>query len=317
MSASLRAAGDAAFRGHLVGRELDNVRNQRIQLRARISELQQHPYFGGDGLDDLHAQERDLERRERDHVPARDLTLENVRDSARDIAVRLQRLHDSISNDGLAPGLVPKIDLARERVRDVEGATDLDVALPLVRNLERDLDGASALAANSERRVRRELANAILRIRILRDGLGSARERASVRARELVVELALGLDLARAGDLAAVALAVEHASDLAQALDLADDPGLGHSLYDDLIEARANLQSAATDFIGADLSSADPAGVHLAGIKWDGNTRWPTPEWAARIRAASVETHPGSGVFVVRSEGGHVFTGSTSLTPIS
>jgi hypothetical protein len=81
-----------------------------------------------------------------------------------------------------------------------------------------------------------------------------------------------------------------------------------------LDRTRGKLTGAANDFVGADLTAADPAQVSLDGIRWDSGTRWPTPEWTARIRRASVEDPPGSGVFIVLPEEGHDFVDRGAYT---
>ncbi|MGW1525463.1 hypothetical protein [Streptomyces sp. NPDC002159] len=85
----------------------------------------------------------------------------------------------------------------------------------------------------------------------------------------------------------------------------------------DLREALRHLGEAANDFSGVALVSADLDGVDLSGVRWDKDTRWPSPEWHARIRSASVEDPPGSGSFVVQPADGRDRAAHTSLTPIS
>ncbi|MEU6513612.1 hypothetical protein [Streptomyces sp. NPDC046978] len=85
----------------------------------------------------------------------------------------------------------------------------------------------------------------------------------------------------------------------------------------DLEEARDQLEDAANDFAGAVLASADLAEADLIGVHWDNETQWPSPEWRARLRSASVEDPPGSGIFVVQPAGGRDRAGHDSLTPIS
>ncbi|NJP65897.1 hypothetical protein [Streptomyces spiramenti] len=62
------------------------------------------------------------------------------------------------------------------------------------------------------------------------------------------------------------------------------------------------LRSAATDFRGADLAAAVADDLRLAGVRWDGGTRWPGDDWALRVRNASAEDPPGSGSYVVLPE---------------
>jgi hypothetical protein len=133
-------------------------------------------------------------------------------------------------------------------------------------------------------------------------------------ARDFDYALTLALDLER--DTARVRV-----RDLDRDLDLARDRGrardLDIDLTRDLIEARDNLTAAADNFVGADLTTVDPVEIDLAGVRWGSDTRWPTPEWTARIRRASVEGPPGSGVFIVIPEESHDFANRGSLAPIS
>lgn len=74
--------------------------------------------------------------------------------------------------------------------------------------------------------------------------------------------------------------------------------------------AADNAMAAAADFTdadltGADLSGADLRSTDLVGARWDLLTRWPTSQWAERMRRMSVEDPPHSGRFTVWAEGGH------------
>lgn len=129
------------------------------------------------------------------------------------------------------------------------------------------------------------------------------------RARAIGRDLARGLDPARAH-------AHVLARDLARGLGLDLDYDHARVPADDFIAAHDNLIDAATNFLGADLDTADLVEINLAGIRWDSATQWPTTEWAARIRRASVEDPPGSGVFVVLPED-HDITNLSPLAPIS
>ncbi|MCR3725240.1 hypothetical protein FHS35_002088 [Streptomyces umbrinus] len=146
---------------------------------------------------------------------------------------------------------------------------------------------------------------------------------------DLYLDPDLGLDLGldRAFDRA---LALAH--DCARALDndLPYDLDPDHHDYSltlaldraralalDLTKARDNLADAANNFIGADIATVDPARINLAGVRWDRDTQWPTPEWTARMRRASAEDPPGSGVFIVLPEEGHNFADRGSLAPVS
>ncbi|NNN32176.1 hypothetical protein HLK59_17770 [Streptomyces sp. S3(2020)] len=196
---------------------------------------------------------------------------------------------------------------------DVDFDRALDLALALVRGLKvSDRVNARARGVPANLTLDRQLANAHGLSRVLvRDLI-----RAFVRDPDLVRALASTLDPTSA---------LTRALGLAPGLDLAN--GL---IYDvtrarvqarfrasDLMEARSNLTDAAINFLGADLTTVDFAAINLVGIRWDRNTRWPTPEWAARMRRTSVEDPPGSGVFIVRPEEGRRFADRGSLTPLT
>jgi hypothetical protein len=156
---------------------------------------------------------------------------------------------------------------------------------------------------------------------------GSDRAIASVLPRVGVSALDVARDLAHARDLA-LASAVDLDRVLSRALDfsraLAFDLdrvlaprardrarararvlALSRALASDLAAACDNLAYAANSFTGADLSAVDLTDLDLGGLRWDDQTRWPSPEWAERMRRASVEHPPGSGTFVVLPEGQH------------
>lgn len=79
-------------------------------------------------------------------------------------------------------------------------------------------------------------------------------------------------------------------------LDLADVLTRG------LQEAHSNLSDAANNFTGADLTGVDLDRVDLAWLRWDADTQWPSREWAERMRRASAEHPPGTGIFTVLPE---------------
>ncbi|MFJ5035837.1 hypothetical protein ACIQB5_49510 [Streptomyces sp. NPDC088560] len=200
--------------------------------------------------------------------------------------LRLQRRRDLLELKELlknASGKAAAASRAYDLIR--AGALDLASALnpALARDLERDLDLAHALA--------------------------SALDRALDRA----LDLALDLDLVRAParDLAlapALARVRDTARDLALDLvrvadrDLASGMGSGSHLEWVLGGAGNLLRAAADDFVGADLTAVNPSHIDLAGLRWNDKTRWPSREWADRIRRASVERPPGSGHFTVLPE---------------
>jgi hypothetical protein len=160
-------------------------------------------------------------------------------------------------------------------------------------------------AQNIARSIDRNLALSLAKARIvgiaqdISDDLDRAEEIA--RARDLALSLAgnlardlardLGLDrdlvLARAQE---IGLALDLAVDLVRSLNkLLDREGIGAVL----------AQGALDDFTEADLSRVDLAEVDLVGVRWsDQGTRWPPGE-EERMRHASRETEPGSGVWVV------------------
>lgn len=225
---------------------------------------------------------------------------------------------------GLVPNLNLELARAREHAHDLEAARDLEHVPALARDLVRAFDRAHDLAGALDR--------ALYRSRALnREGaLALNRERAS----NIVLEIGRGLEIARGLDRDR---ALDFIRDLARKIEsarsphgrlsrilnpgrdrylilaLALDPTLGRYLT----EAHDNLTDAASNFVGADLTAVDPSKANLAGIRWDGDTRWPTPEWTARIRRASVEDAPGSGVFIVLPEEGHNFADRGPVAPIS
>jgi hypothetical protein len=280
----------------------------------------------------------------RDSVLADDPRLARVFGRALDLAHNLESVLGLASSHGLARNL----DLARDLASDLASTRDLDLdadrarAVASARDLNRaskrarDLASDLALYLNRARDRARDLTSDLVRS-LTRDIAGSSRlnhlsglalaaalDRAFDVARGLALALTLGLNDSRDLDLDGAGLllltltrarALDH--DLALALDR--DPAFDHdltlALY--LIEARDNLTEAANSFVGADLTTVRPDAISLAGIRWDSSTQWPTPEWEARVRAASVEDPPGSGVFVVLPEEGHHSADSGSLVPIS
>jgi hypothetical protein len=178
----------------------------------------------------------------------------------------------------------------------------VDRAPALARVVDRILGLAVELAVDLDLDLYRGLARTLNFAHAFERVLAIDRNRALDRALALTVarDLAHELDLALALTL-----------DLAHILTLAPKRGL------DVTEARDNLKNAASNFAGTDLSAVSLAEVDLAGISWDGSTRWPTPEWAARMRSSSVEDPPGSGVFIVLPEEGREFADRGSLAPTS
>lgn len=180
----------------------------------------------------------------------------------------------------------------------------LDRAPVLTFAVDRALGLAVDLAVDLDLDLACDLAHAL--------NLAHTLERALAVDPDRALDRALALSLARD-----IAHDLDHA--LALALDLARVLTLTLNLTRDLdvIEARDNLIDAASNFVGTDLTAVSLAAVDLAGISWDIGTQWPTPEWAARMRSASVEDPPGSGVFVVLPDEGRDFADRGSLAPIS
>ncbi|MFD7476264.1 hypothetical protein ACFV8Z_29965 [Streptomyces sp. NPDC059837] len=277
-----------------------------------------------------------------------DPALARALDRARAIAIALGHVVPLILNPDL------DFDLARTVARALNGAPTLgldpDFELDFDPDLTRDRALARALIRDLAHDIDPDLARA--RVRDLARALARAHARAhaialdptATRAREDILDpardfdrdhaidhaRALGLDLDRdyAIDLAralARALDFDLDRDLELAGFLARAVALISALDRDhaparalnLLEAHDNLTDAANNFIGADLTTVDPVAVDLAGIRWGSDTQWPTPEWTARIHRASVESPPGSGVFIVLPEEGHNFANHNSLAPIS
>jgi hypothetical protein len=181
-----------------------------------------------------------------------------------------------------------------------EGAGDLAHTLDAAHAKARALDPVISRALDGTRAEARELGLTRELIRQL--------ERAEAREPDLShspdVDLDLVHELTRARELSRTHARIRAlARELTRARHLARE--LTRTLADDLREAAANLASAADDFLGADLTGVDLTRLDVAGVRWDTATRWPSPEWGDRVRRASVEHPPGSGVFVVLPEDDH------------
>ncbi|MFJ3310896.1 hypothetical protein ACIPSA_49805 [Streptomyces sp. NPDC086549] len=71
----------------------------------------------------------------------------------------------------------------------------------------------------------------------------------------------------------------------------------------DLKRTLATLKDAKDSFLAADLrAAAHVEQAEFVGVRWDAQTQWPDDEWEARMRRASRELPPGSGIFVVVGE---------------
>ncbi|MFI7406053.1 hypothetical protein ACIBW9_37260 [Streptomyces sp. NPDC049541] len=75
------------------------------------------------------------------------------------------------------------------------------------------------------------------------------------------------------------------------------------AIASDLKRTLATLTDAKDSFLAADLrAAAHVEQAKFVGVKWDAQTQWPDAEWEARMRRASGELPPGSGIFVVVGE---------------
>ena len=253
----------------------------------------------------------------RDLARARDLDL----DLARNLDLDLARTLD------LARDLAPDLDLDRDLdfardfnfARDFARARTLDFARDLARALALDSALDSALDRDLDRALDRARARARDLARALDSALDRARDRAldraGARARDLAraldsaLDRALdsALDRARARHLdraldSALDRALDRALDLARILARELVPVLGRQFGLQNIEelASAFLAGALDDFSRADLSGIDLTSVDLLGVRWsEWDTRWPPGTDIERLRSASEETEPGSGVFVI------------------
>jgi hypothetical protein len=225
--------------------------------------------------DDARARARDDARgdlfaRTRDDLRARDR--DDARAHGRIRALDTQRVL------GLAR------DLARVLARDLD---DLDLAHVLAPDLDLDSDRARTLALIGDLDEALDIARSRARRRNPDYGPGTYIEGALVDVLDRT--FSVGLDLAR-----------ELAWVLAQEFDLQDTEGLVSAL----------LAGVLDDFSQADLSGIDLTAVDLVGIRWsERNTRWPPGTDIERLRSASEETEPGSGIFVITRRGGTDRTG--------
>lgn len=220
-----------------------------------------------------------------------ELTRDRDRARARDIASELDRMLGRV--DDRAPDVAHNIASVRDPARE------RDLARDLVQLVNRARDRASDLAPSRAHNLTRK----------------DVRDLASDRVRDLAVELgyALDVDFARGLDRAlTLASSPAFGVEVGLAVALASDRGL----WSGLIRAGANLRSAASDFVGADLTTVSLGEANLVGIRWDSSTRWP-PEWADRVRTSSVENPAGSGIFVVLPQEGPHVTDRGSLAPMS
>jgi hypothetical protein len=78
------------------------------------------------------------------------------------------------------------------------------------------------------------------------------------------------------------------------------------------VEVGLSLEGA--DLRGVDLVDLDLSRAHLDSVVWDASTRWPTAEFADRMRRTSVEIHPG--VWQVQPEASTDHTPSGVPSPV-
>lgn len=83
-------------------------------------------------------------------------------------------------------------------------------------------------------------------------------------------------------------------------LDITDD-----DIKFDFRAVYDNLVDAASDFTGTDISDVNFTNVNLAWLRWNHETQWPDSDFAHRVRKASVEHPPGTGIFVVLPQFDH------------
>ncbi|BAC71711.1 hypothetical protein AQJ43_34025 [Streptomyces avermitilis] len=213
------------------------------------------------------------------HRHAAGCNLRQELDFVRSLAGDLALVHDAAVVRTLDTAVVQRLESLRGTVRDL--VQDLGQARELAHELVRNL--RSAPSPSNDRNLAQVLARTL--DEIVEDTL--ARDVVLVRGRASVLPADRDLILVR-----------NLVFDLVRVLDLV----LDLALVSDLAEARDNLSDAANNFMGADVTDVDPAAMNLAWIRWNRETRWPTREWADRIRRASVESPPGSGIFTVLPE---------------
>lgn len=273
--------------------------------------------------------------------PDRIRALSDVADHARVLAPDLDRRFARVSAriNALAVSPTPTrtlaLDLALQLALDLSHAqelanvrgrlTDVD---PLDRGFTRGLIHTAYLAHEIDRAGDTErVAYLEARVRRVRD---PARSRSrdldlayAIECNQQAANFAVHLDVARDR-------AHEFAFDLYDALGLAcgfvhsrtfklgSDAALDRDIERDLTESHDHLSDAASNFVGADLSGvADLDPFNLVGVRWDSHTRWPAPEWAARMRRASAEDPPGSGIFILSPEEGRGSADLGSRVPVS
>lgn len=182
--------------------------------------------------------------------------------------------------------LYPSSSLVHDLAEPRDLVFDLDVALVRegdfahVRSIARDLARALALALT----------------RLI-----------SALSGDVPGDLALALALARTLDLAGLDLNLDYALHSALSISSSVDEAAARriDLSSKLRLAPVLLAGALDDFTQADLTGVELSSVSLVGILWskDG-TKWPTGTDVARMLELSVETNPGSGMYLITWHGG-------------
>jgi hypothetical protein len=229
-----------------------------------------------------------------------------------DLILRLIGLADRIDADSadttafadaLAQDLIRALDLAHVTnvvhakrspqlpalARDFVTDSSLDIALDLARDIARDLDRNNALPDA------RNLDRARTCARALDHQLAAASLLDNYLAREFDRNLAPArvpaIDLARV---------------LANNLNRMLEDAMSRSLGLDRVEglAGAMLKDVLDDFTHADLSNVVLADVDLTGLRWSrAGTRWPSDTVMGEMRQRSVESPPGSEIYVISPPG--------------
>ncbi|NJP46482.1 PP2C family protein-serine/threonine phosphatase [Actinacidiphila epipremni] len=192
------------------------------------------------------------------------------------------------------------VDALEQRPTDAERRGALATARDLAESLTRDSRFARGTALANALAVGAKQATALLSAFRKPD---PATEQEALGPILVAASFSLALDFAL---MISAARHNERGRDLAQASDLANTLAVvlsGASVLPPAEEQLACrlLQEAADDFTAADLRRAELAKAELVAIRWDEETRWPNARWASLIQAASRETAPGSGVYVVTS----------------
>lgn len=171
------------------------------------------------------------------------------------------------------------LDYARSRVRALAQAIDVDLARSL------DADPEDGRARDLELNADLEPARGLIR----------------------TLSVSLAAEVPAPGVVAdAVALAAELARVLIRAVTRALASAVGLPARD--LRTPARVAALVDDFTAADLSGADLHNVQLDGLHWSSRTRWPASVDLDTLRSQSLETAPGSGIYVVTRRGTSIGT---------